>query len=74
MTPSRQSFTRSDSVLMRMPGETLVEQPMTGFGIQLIFWEPSSSRMGSLVSRSRMGIPISIRHMRQLPTTLSLGW
>jgi hypothetical protein len=57
------------------PGETLVAQPICGRGIQLIFCLPvAGSMIGALVAGSTAGMPISMRHMRQLPTTESFGW
>ncbi len=62
-------------VLMCMPGATLVPQPIWGRGIQLIFCLPVAGSMtGALVAGSTAGMPISTRHMRQLPTTESFGW
>ena len=44
-------------------------------GIQLIFCLPvAGSMIGALVAGSTAGMPISMRHMRQLPTTESFGW
>ena len=57
-----------------MPGDAFVAQPIVGFGIQAIFCVPSSSNTASPVARSRIGMPISTMHMRQLPAIVSLGW
>ncbi|OQB88776.1 MAG: hypothetical protein BWX86_02600 [Verrucomicrobia bacterium ADurb.Bin122] len=63
------------SVRTWRPGEALVKQAIWGLGIQPIFCLPvAGSMIGSRVARSKAGVPISIRHMRQLPETLSLGW
>ena len=56
-----------------IPGETVVAQPITGLGIQPILGLPSSFKIASPVPRSRIGVPISIKHMRQFPATLSCG-
>ena len=61
-------------VLTWRPGETLVPQPIWGRGIQLIFCLPvAGSMMGALVAGSTAGMPISMRHIRQLPTMVSFG-
>ncbi len=73
MIPSRQSTTLSDSVLTCIPGDTVVAHPMTGFGTHPILGLPSSSVIASPVSRSLIGVPISTKHMRQLPATLNCG-
>ena len=73
MTPSRHSRVSVESVRMPMPSATVLAQAMTGRGIQPILAWPSSSRSGSSPGARRGGIPISIRHMRQLPGEVSFG-
>ncbi len=73
MTPLRQSCTSFESVRMAMPGARLVAQPIWGRGIQLMRGRPSGPSSGFL-SGPILGVPSSMRHMRQLPTTWSLGW
>ena len=60
---------------MCRPGEALVAQAIVGRGDQLIFCLPvAGSMIGAFVAGSTAGMPISTRHMRQLPTTVSFGW
>ena len=57
-----------------MPSATVLAQAMTGRGIQPIFGMPCSSFSGSWPGCGRGGMPISTRHMRQLPGLVSFGW
>ncbi|MNC98284.1 hypothetical protein D3C83_161970 [compost metagenome] len=53
----------------------MVPQPICGRGIQLTFCLPVAGSMtGALVAGSTAGRPISMRHIRQLPTIESFGW
>jgi hypothetical protein len=75
ITPSRASRAIGEFVFTCRPGEALVAQPICGRGIQLIFCLPvAASTIGALVAGSMAGMPISMRHMRQLPATVSFGW
>ncbi len=73
MTPRRHSSTRGELVRTPRPSETSVAQEICGRGIQLISGLPSSPRAG-LRSGPIFGMPISIRHMRQLPGEESFLW
>ena len=75
ITPSLHSLTIGLVVRICRPGDTLVAQAIVGRGDQLTFCFPVvGSITGALVAGSTAGIPISTRHIRQLPTTASLGW
>ena len=75
ITPSRHSFTIGVVVRMCRPGETLVAHAIVGRGLQLILCLPVAGSMtGALVAGSTAGMPISTRHILQLPTTVSFGW
>jgi len=75
MTPSRQSLTSGLVVRMCRPGNAFVAHPIVGLGDQLIRCLPVAGSMtGAFVAGSTAGVPISTRHIRQFPTTVSLGW
>ena len=75
ITPSRQSLTNGVPVRRCSPGAALVKHAMAGLGTQLILARPvAGSTTGCFVAGSSAGVPISTRHMRQLPAMLSLGW
>jgi hypothetical protein len=52
-----------------------VAQAMAGLGDQLTFCLPvAGSMIGALVAGSTAGMPVSTRHILQLPTTVSFEW
>ena len=74
ITPSRQSFTSGVPVRMCSPGTALVKHAICGRAIQLMRCRPvDGSITGCFVAGSIAGMPISMRHIRQLPATLSFG-
>ena len=73
ITPWRHSRAIGESVRMPMPSAMSWAQLICGRGIQLMTGLPSGPISG-LRSAPILGMPISIRHMRQLPGDESFGW